>query len=109
MLCVTDELGAGINITDELGAEFNMLHVTDELGAGIDMLRITDKLGAEIDMLCVTDEGNTGLEPPGHIFHITMQPLLEVASETSSITSTPLLHLQNSSGVMHISVRNFSR
>ena len=59
----------------------------------------------------VTDEvavGNTSLEPPGHIFHISMQPL-EFASHTRSITSTPLLHSQNSSGVMHISVRNFSR
>ena len=89
-----------------------MLRVTDELGAENNMLCVIDKLGAGIDMLYVIDEvvvGNTGLEPPGHIFHITMQPLFEVASETRSITSTPLLHLQNSSGVMYISVRNFSR
>ena len=85
MLCVTDEVGAEINIIDEVEAEIGMLHVTDEVAVG-----------------------NTSLEPPGHIFHITMQPL-EATSQTRSRTSTPLLHLQNSSGVMHISVRNFSR
>ena len=86
MLCVTDEVGAEINIIDEVEAEIGMLHVTDEVAVG-----------------------NTSLEPPGHIFHITMQPLLKATSQTCSRTSTPLLHLQNSSGVIHISVRNFSR